>query len=301
MSVIRLDRPPVLMTTLAKGALNGIGKQPRPDADVPPTRIEFSCERLDLGRLAAYARVCGYPRTDPLPITYPHILGFPAAARLMGDRSFPLPLAGMVHTSVEISQWAPLSAEDRLDIAVHTEELRPHHRGTEAVVMTEVRRDGELVWQDRSAYLARHRGAAATAPPPGTPAVFPDETLPTGEPSSGPLPARTVWRLGGDLGRRHAAVSGDWNPIHLYPWTARAFGFSRPIAHGMWTIARCLAEREASSEPVRVRAEFRKPVMLPASVTFGSCGRLFDVRSGEDRSRLHLAGEVVPAVDQAPA
>ena len=295
MNVVRLHRSPLLMPALAKGALNGIGKRPRPDAELPLTRIELPCHRLDLGRLAAYARVCGYPRTDPLPITYPHILGFPAAARLMGDRAFPLPLLGLVHTSIEITQWAPLNAEDPLELAVYAEELRPHRKGTEVVMVTEVRRAGELVWQDRSAYLARGRSAAPEAAPA-------DSGPPPSPSAPEPLPARTTWSLGPDLGRRHAAVSGDWNPIHLYPWTARALGFPRTIAHGMWTIARCLAEREVSCEqPVRVRAEFRKPLLLPATVTLGSSGHSFDVRSGADGARLHLSGEVVPAVDQAPA
>ena len=44
-----------------------------------------------------------------------------------------------------------------------------------------------------------------------------------------------VWKLPGDLGRKYAAVSGDHNPIHLYPLTAKALGFPRQIAHGMWT------------------------------------------------------------------
>jgi hypothetical protein len=49
------------------------------------------------------------------------------------------------------------------------------------------------------------------------------------------------WRLAGNLGRRYGAVSGDRNPIHLYPVTAKAFGFPTNIAHGMWTKARSLA------------------------------------------------------------
>ena len=60
------------------------------------------------------------------------------------------------------------------------------------------------------------------------------------------LPAPSVvpgqrWRLAPDLGRRYAAVSGDFNPIHLSPATSRLFGFRRPIIHGMWTHARALA------------------------------------------------------------
>ena len=69
-----------------------------------------------------------------------------------------------------------------------------------------------------------------------------------GSPTGEELAAdRRVRRSGGclrDIGRRYGAVSGDRNPIHLYPLTARLFGFRRAIAHGMWTKARCLAALE---------------------------------------------------------
>jgi acyl dehydratase len=100
------------------------------------------------------------------------------------------------------------------------------------------------------------------------------------------------WRLPADLGRRHAAVSGDYNPIHLYPWTARPLGFSRPIAHGMWTFARCVAAAAAPADrPVTARAEFRAPVLLPATVTYAAEGEAFELR-GPDR--LHVRGTVSP-------
>jgi acyl dehydratase len=79
------------------------------------------------------------------------------------------------------------------------------------------------------------------------------------------------WRLAGDLGRRYAAVSGDHNPIHLYGLTAKAFGFPRQIAHGMWSKARCVAMLEPRlPDAVRVDVAFKKPILLPSTVAFGS-------------------------------
>jgi acyl dehydratase len=84
------------------------------------------------------------------------------------------------------------------------------------------------------------------------------------------VPGRVTWRLGGDVGRRYAAVSGDHNPIHLYPLTAKAFGFRRQIAHGMWSLARCVAALENRlPDAVTVHAAFRKPILLPSTVAFG--------------------------------
>ena len=77
-------------------------------------------------------------------------------------------------------------------------------------------------------------------------------------------PGPTTWKLPGDLGRRYAAVSGDHNPIHLYGLTAKAFGFPRQIAHGMWSKARCLAALDGRlPDAVTVEVAF-KPILSPA-------------------------------------
>ncbi|TLS42003.1 hypothetical protein FE633_33565 [Streptomyces montanus] len=279
-----------LAPLLLRGALLSPFKRPRPgvagDATtppVPPTRLVLPDVCIDLAKLAAYERVCGFGvGAEELPVTYPHVLAFPLAMRLMSSRAFPLPLLGLVHTSVEISRRKALAATGEYELTVYVERLVPHRRGTEAVVMTEARAGGGLVWESRSTYLARHRTAQRT--PHTGPAPAADTRK--------PLPGVATWRLGGGLGRRYGSASGDRNPIHLYPLTARLFGFRRPIAHGMWTVARCLAEHDVP-EAVRVRAEFKAPVPLPGTVTYAAAGGAFEVR-GEDGETVHLRGEALP-------
>ncbi|MFJ5529456.1 MaoC family dehydratase [Streptomyces sp. NPDC093261] len=268
---------PALTPLLARGALLSPFKRPRPDAPFPRARLVLPGVRIDPDRLAAYERVCGFPTgIDALPLTYPHVLGFPLAMRIMASRAFPLPLVGLVHTSVEIIQHEPLTPDGEYDIGVRVRELVPHRRGTEAVVVTEAHRGTRPVWASASTYLARHRTSApAGAAPPGP----------------APLPALAEWRLAGDVGRRYAAVSGDRNPIHLHPLTARLFGFPRTIAHGMWTVARCLAEQPVGTA-VHLRAEFKAPVLLPGTVSYAADGGRFELR-GPD-GRLHLGGEIRP-------
>ncbi|MFI0261396.1 MaoC family dehydratase [Streptomyces sp. NPDC017056] len=284
---VDLPRAPRLLPVLAKGVLTGFGKRPRADAGVPRTRLVLPAVRVGLGRAASYARVCGFQATEPLPVTYPHVLGFPLAARLMSAREFPLPMLGLVHTGIEITQYVPLHPADTLELTVFASGLRAHRRGTEVVMITEARRAGALVWHDRSGYLARHRMPESAAPP---------EQEPEPEPRS--LPVRATWRLPADLGRRHAAVSGDYNPIHLHALTARALGFPRAIAHGMWTFARCAAEAVPPGTPAfRISAGFRAPVLLPATVSYAyettRTGGSFQLLGGpDDRARVHLEGQV---------
>jgi acyl dehydratase len=76
--------------------------------------------------------------------------------------------------------------------------------------------------------------------------------------------------LGGGAGRRYARASGDYNPIHLWGWTARPFGFKRPILHGFCTAAmaaHALVEGPLGGDPTalrRMRIAFRAPLPLPA-------------------------------------
>ncbi len=117
-------------------------------------------------------------------------------------------------------------------------------------------------------------------------------------------PTGIVWKLPGDLGRRYAAVSGDHNPIHLYPLTAKALGFPRQIAHGMWSMARCVAMLENRlPDAAAVEVAFKKPVLLPGSVAFGSRpladseggpGYAFSLSSPKSGAP-HLAGRAVSA------
>ena len=86
------------------------------------------------------------------------------------------------------------------------------------------------------------------------------------------------WRVPGDLGRRYAAVSGDRNPIHLHALSAKAFGFPRAIAHGMWTKARCLAALRLP-DALTAEVRFKQPILLPSTVTFGEADDRFAVHS----------------------
>ncbi|MFI6124149.1 MaoC family dehydratase [Streptomyces sp. NPDC051064] len=270
-----------LSLSLVRGALTSPFKRAgRPGATLPPAREVIPPGRIAPGPLAAYSRICGFAESGPLPLTYPHVLGFPLAMRLMTGRGFPLPVLGLVHTWIEITAHRALQPTDALELTVYADGLTPHQRGTEVTMVTEARLAGALVWESRSGYLSRHATGAEAAPPPS-------------HASSPELPAVAEWRLPADLGRRYGAASGDRNPIHLHPVTARLFGFPRHIAHGMWTVARCLTEAEGGSGTGRirsVRADFKAPVLLPSTVTYAADGTAFQVRGG---SRVHLAGSVV--------
>src|SRR5688500_2506493 len=165
-----------------------------PDHDIEETEVE-----IDAGHLAAYNRVCGFGLRDTLPPTYPHILGFPLQMSLMTERAFPFALLGMVHVGNRIEQRKAIPLTARPTVRVRAENLRPHRRGQQLDVVTEVELDGELVWLEHSNYLKRGSGADGSAPAnPLSERIEP-----------GTLDPAAVWKVPGDTGRRYADVSGD--------------------------------------------------------------------------------------------
>jgi acyl dehydratase len=85
----------------------------------------------------------------------------------------------------------------------------------------------------------------------------------------------------------------------MHGMTAKLLGFPRTIAHGMWTKARCLAALSSRlPDAFAVEARFRKPVLLPSTVTFGAAGEgaeeiRFAVRAARDGAP-HLDGAIRP-------
>lgn len=260
----------------------------RPRLAPPGARVAEAAEARGVSAparaLAAYRRACGLAAdARVLPLAYPHALASPLHLALLARSAFPVRALGVVHVSNAIRSLRPIAEVAPLDLRCTLEGPRETERGQEFDLVTEARADGALAWSETAVLLARRPGAGRRPPAPSAP-----------EPPGTPL-AR--WSLPAGLGRRYAAASGDWNPIHLSAATARPFGFPRAIAHGMWSLARCLAELAPPPGPVAVEAAFKLPVPLPGEVTLfawreGAATR-FALRD-RDGARPHVAGVVRP-------
>jgi acyl dehydratase len=246
--------------------------------ELPDTELEVRDVSTDLDHLSDYTEVCGFDRMDRLPATYPHIVAFPLAMRIMAERSFPFPVLGLVHIGNGITQYRPVSPDEALSVSVRAQDLEPHDRGTQFTMAAEARVGDELVWDSRNVYL--HRSGKSGG---GGDKKERDEAA----------PVQAHWRVPGDIGRRYGAVSGDRNPIHLHGWSAKLFGMPRPIAHGMWLKARCLAELETTlPDAFSVDVRFKLPLFLPAQVAFGvGDGGGFEVRDASS-GKPHLSGTI---------
>ncbi|MCP1172394.1 MaoC family dehydratase [Ralstonia chuxiongensis] len=228
---------------------------------------------LEAEHIAQYAAVCGFSSAHGVPMTYPHLLGFPLQLMLMTESAFPYPVIGLVHLCNTIRQHQHLQAGERVRVEVRPRRLFHHARGQAFAIETTIVRGSAVVWESLSTYLR-----VGVTSPQGAPLI----ALPNAQ----DLSPVGHWDVPADTGRRYAGVSGDWNPIHVSNIGAKLFGFAQPIAHGMWTKARALAALLPTAPLTQgeVAVEFKTPLSLPGAATLWQAneatpGRAFEVRN----------------------
>ena len=212
--------------------------------------------------LVDYTHVTGLrAESGAHPITSLQVLAGSLHVNMLSDARVPRSALGLVHVRNVFEQLGALPAAALWELRAT---LTPVHSSegklTGVQLVTLAHTGGELRWRStidavwptpkkRGEKKGQSARAASVSAGEGTQTLF----------------------VPGDTGRRYARVSGDYNPIHLHAATARLFGFPKPIAHGMWTVARVLGAFE-TSKARRVEARFKRPLMLPSSVSVRASG-----------------------------
>ena len=265
---IQPGRLPGTVEIFARAALVAFGRSqgtidPRREADLPPIEVAAPGVRPDRDRIEKFRAVCAV-RTpaDRLPISYPECLFLGLMAEAVLCPAFPLSPFGLIHVRQGIEQYRPVRPDEVLDLLCRLAEVRQTDKGLEVDFSQEVRVAGELTWRGVMTILSRNaatrgRKERSTRADPAMEAGADDGFR------------STPFVVPEDTGRRYAAASDDWNPHHLTWWTARTVGYKSPIAHGMWTLARTVAEIEGERPfgvPTWVDATFKRPIYLPGEV-----------------------------------
>jgi len=264
---------------------------------VPRIEARLTRVRIDPSHLRRYREVCGCGGSAELPLAYPHVLASALHLAMLASEGFPVALMGLVHVANRIEQFRPLDPGAGGEIASWLEGHEETPRGQLFALHTEWANAAGPLWRESSTFLARTprppkvAGNAARGPATSFQGADGD--------AEGPL-STTSFRAPAGLGRRYGQVSGDVNPIHLSDVTARAFGFRAAIAHGMWSLARCVAELDAplpAEAPRVLDVQFRLPVFLPAWLSLrqgraGQATRFALLDSQGDKT--HLTGSLTP-------
>ncbi|MBW4936039.1 MaoC family dehydratase [Marinobacter sp. F4206] len=270
--------PPSLLPLYARALMPKPVKD-KDDVTIPALSARLLGASTSSDALVRYEKICGFTRSTRTPLTWPHVMAFPLHLKLLTDKAFPLPLLGLVHLRNTITQYREIGAGETLDLSVRLGKPERTDRGIEFDLITEAYAAGKLIWEESSVTLfrqaAKESGARSKSTPPEL-EQYPN-TLNVNAPES--------------IGRQYARVSGDSNPIHMHALSARAFGFPKAIAHGMWSKAHALALLEQQegwkSGALRVTCQFKKPLFLPGTAQLNwQSGR-----SGWDYQLLNSKGD----------
>ncbi len=281
-NILSFSTPPSIPVGFAKALL--IRRRGLSEGQ-PLERFEASMgdTSINPGLLRRYVKLCGFEPGPALPVTYPHVLAVPLHLAMLTQRSFPLPTLGLVHVAQRIEQLQPIPVDAPIAFRCYLQGVSPARSGVTFDLHTEVSVGSELYWRGVTTTLCRTR--TNRGQPPHREVAAP------------PRPGLAVqtWHVPEDLGRRYAAVAGDRNPIHLYAWTAKMFGFKRAIIHGMWSMARAAAEL-VQGEQVEMHTDFRRPIFLPSKVDFvhepQDDGELRFALWRPGTDKLHLSGMI---------
>lgn len=228
------------------------------DSQPPAILLQASKIKLKAAHLKRYRDICGIADNGLLPHAYLHVLAMPLHMRVFTHEKFPVKVLGLVHLRNIIRQFQAIAADSTLDLSVSYNSLRETESGQEYDLITRCEVAGQLVWEEVSTMLARRLTPGKR---PSIERAVRDESRIIHE--------QTI-STAANTGRRYAFVSGDFNPIHLFDRTAQAFHFKQAVAHGMWSLARCvgLAANTFPSTAIELDAQFKLPIYLPSEFVF---------------------------------
>lgn len=277
-----LDRMPDLMPLSLK-ALGSARRKPRPEVELPKMSVALASVSFDPARLAEYREICGFDESAGVPILYPQVHAIGLQMHLLTRPQFPLPLVGLVHLKNHVAQERPLGADEPFEARVGVIGQRVSDKGLEFdLETTYTDASGAIPWKAVATVLHRRKQ--------------PEKKKGPRPPEDGRLSEYHAIDAPADIGRRYGRISGDMNPIHLYPLTARLLGFKRHIAHGMWSLARCCALLQGGlgrPAPQELDVQFRQPLFLPArtALRYGRQGDGYAFSLiGRDSGKTHLTG-----------
>ena len=249
-------------------------KRPAPLADAP-VAASYRLERIDIGHVRRYNRAFGFPG-DAVTLTYLYLLAQRAQLATMVAHPIPFRIPGLIHVENRLAMHGPAVPDAPLVLETALRLLPVTASGALHCMLETRAFDGaRLAFSCDSTYLVKRGGRSGHPGPPDAP--------PSGQPIGS-------WRVGPDCGRRYAALSGDWNPIHLWPWSARLMGMRAPIIHGAHTLARACAllGTHSGRDSAALWCRFRRPVPLGSEVAL-----FLDTADGDDRFAAVSNGRVV--------
>jgi hypothetical protein len=282
---------------------------------VPPSKVTAINISPNPSQVVAYNNITNAwsnNENDGVHLMYPSMLTAPLQFEVLSSDSFPFPLLGLVHLSNRIQQFEHITLNTKCKIEVSLEDkLTVHEKGYIVNMICEIfcENTNKLLWRSTGGMF--HFDKKAKAASEASRSSHPLYQSEIKQENMEGTVAREIWHHSADMGRRYAAVSGDYNPIHLSALSASLFGFKKgAILHGMWTKARAVtalmppthtlsSTGSSSDTPMAdIFVEFKTPLYLPSSTVL--CAKesvaasrkevIFEVKGNDVEQLPHVRG-----------
>ncbi len=241
---------------------------------LPAIKASWLGAKANPDTLKEYQTVLSLTATDVLPVLYPHVLAGGMHMHMLSHPDFPIRLLGSVHLKNSIKQYKAIPIETEMDIHSAIGEYRLTSKGLEFDFSTQVKVQGEIVWEEVSTYFKGGKFGGKEQPSEQT--SFELDSL--NEPQQ-----MADWLVPKNRGKKYAKITGDYNPIHMSPLLAKLFGLKRDIAHGFGILAEAIehAGMNCRDKACQVDVVFKGPVFLQSQVNLKQ-------NTSQDKSRFDV-------------
>jgi hypothetical protein len=232
---------------------------------------------FDVENFCRYTKIIDYIIDEyfgQIPVLYIEALALSTTGlKVFLDKEFPFSVPGLIHVRNQVVQYKSLSFNEKLLVETKTAdtEIRRVSRGIEFdLKICAYDKRNVLVWSAFCTFLAIYQNQNRKR-------KNLSRSEKCSEISFNHVASKKIF-LSSDIGRKYAAISGDYNPIHLHPFLAKLFGFKSHVAHGLYTAALCINECQKLATdlnikdntfkfPYKVEVFFKRPAFLPNEVT----------------------------------
>lgn len=252
--IIQLDKAPSAAASYARVATTLIKKGA---SFLPDLELIVEQNSIETDKLKLYNKVCGFTDSRYVPATFLQAKLLTLQTLLLTAPEMPFPLLGMVHLANSFKQLRPMEVSEDFRVHCKTGNLIAHNKGQAIEITSIIEVSGQRIFEANSIYLCKMKQEGI-----GNVLEWRQPELPENS-------IKASWHLDSNLGLQYAQASGDFNPIHLHPLSAKLFGFNRHIIHGMWTLAKVLSSlQNRINDAYELTANFKTPVYLPNDIIF---------------------------------
>ena len=197
-----MNRAPELKKMLFKALLT-LGRSKYFEGDSYKKEVEFSIDSVNSKKLSNYKDYFGLQ--ENIPLSYFYLLSQDVQTSQMVEKSFPLPIPGMIHLKSTLKYLSNCDLNVPITI-ISKVEIINRESGSLLPEFTEtfIQGDKEIV-EIKSKYLLRRKSKNKVKKIRKSKLI--EET--------GVNWLASTWKLKNNLGLKYAAISGDYNPIHI--------------------------------------------------------------------------------------